>query len=313
MSRSTHEMPPTSGGVAPRRPRLTAFEAFLHIRNAIDRKEPFSVVRLGDGEGAVLGYPSITSRADVDGFLRIWLRTKDVSETDVLALVGALKDAVRGADILGMPRQRQIEQFRLWRAVQQAMDSLRLHNQNTLHSHTVLHRLLQYALLYRPILQSAPFLGLISCRPIASRLQQVFDIGSVRYYGVRGEREEPGDVQTTHYPDGFLELRETLAVPFPGALFLVGAGAFGKVYCQWIKERGGIAIDIGSTFDSWANVGRVGRVARPARSLDVYAQMPRIRRSAAVARYNGLVEEVKLDVPLGNKRAAYFKKLPRSW
>lgn len=309
MLRRAHDVPPNTAGVDPHKARLTAFEVFLHIRDAIECERPFSVVRLGDGEGAVLGYPTITSRADVDGFLRIWLRTTDVSEADVLALVAALKDAVRGADVLGLPRAKQIEQFRLWRAVQQATDALHLHSR-ALYSHTVLHRLLQYALLYRPILQNAPFLGLISCRSIGSRLQRHFNIGAVRYYGVRGERDEPGDVQTPHYPDGFLELRELLEVPFAGALFLVGAGAFGKVYCQWIKERGGIAIDIGSTFDSWANVGRVGR---PARSLDVYAQVPRIRRSAAVARYNGLVEEVGLDVPLGNKRAAYFKKLPRSW
>lgn len=293
----------------PRHNRLTAFEVFLHIRDCMERSQPCSVVRLGDGEGALLGYPTITSRADVDRSLLTWLRTKDVPDAQVLALVRELKDVVRSADILGLPRRKQIEHHR-WRAVQQAVDALYLHRPGTLATHTALHRLLQHALLYRPILQNAPFLGLISCRRLGSELKRRFNIGEVRWHGVRGELNEPGEVQTPHYPDGFHELRETLQVPFRGALFLVGAGAFGKIYCQWIKERGGIAVDIGSICDSWANVGRVGE---PVRSLEVYSKTPRIRRRRAVARYNQLADDLGLDVPLGDIRASYFKMLPKGW
>lgn len=300
--------------------RLTAFEVFLHIRDCMARRTGCSVVRLGDGEGALLGYPTITSRADVDRSLLIWLGTKDVPEADVLALVDALKDAVRGADVLGLPRRRQLEQqFHLWRAVQQAVDALNLLSPGTLATHTALHRLLQHALLYRPILQHAPFVGLVSCRRIGDELQRTFNIDTVRWHGVRGEFHEPGDVQTTHYPDGFHELRETLEVPFPGALFLVGAGAFGKVYCQWIKERGGIAIDVGSIFDAWANLRHAGKtVGRHWLSvggygLDAYRRTPRIRRAKAVVRYNRLAEESALDVPFGDTRADYFRKLPKFW
>lgn len=96
---------------------------------------------------------------------------------------------------------------------------------------------LQHGLLFRPILQRLPFLCIISCRPIAESLQEIFNIHQVRWYGVRGELDDPGPIETTHYPDGFEELRRTLEVPFRGAVFLV-AGAFGKVYCQWIKGGG---------------------------------------------------------------------------
>ena len=304
----------------PRAKRLTAFEVFLHVRDCMARRTGCSVVRLGDGEGALLGYPTITSRADVDRSLLIWLGTKDLPEADVLALVEALKDAVRGADVLGLPRRRQIEQqFHLWRAVQQAVDAQHLLSPGTLPTHTALHRLLQHALLYRPILQHAPFVGLVSCRRIGDELQRTFNIDTVRWYGVRGVSREPGDVQTTHYPDGFEELRKTLQVPFPGALFLVGAGAFGKIYCQWIKERGGIAIDVGSIFDAWAGFAHVGEtvgkhwLGASSYSLDAYQQTPRLRRARAVARYNRLAGESALDVPFGDTRADYFRKLPKFW
>ena len=103
-----------------------------------------------------------------------------------------------------------------------------------------------------------------------------------------------------------------MGVPSPGggALFLVGAGAFGKIYCQWIKERGGIAIDIGSIFDSWANIGRVGH---PVRSFDVYRQYKRIGRFNAATRYNDLVDYFQLDVPKADVNSDYFQLLPEAW
>ena len=43
---------------------------------------------------------------------------------------------------------------------------------------------------------------------------------------------------------------------FSGKLFLVGAGIFGKYYCALIKSMGGVALDVGSVFDSWEQKGR---------------------------------------------------------
>ncbi len=34
-----------------------------------------------------------------------------------------------------------------------------------------------------------------------------------------------------------------------GCFCLVGAGFWAEIYCTWIKQRGGVAIDIGSGFD----------------------------------------------------------------
>ena len=292
--------------------RLTAFQVFLHLRDRMRSQTPTSVIRLGDGEGALLGYPTLTNRQDVDRSLLIWLRTKAVPEEDVLALVGALKHAVYNADIVGLPRQKQIQQegFYLWRAVQESVDTLGLLSPSTQETHTALHRLLQHALLYRPLLQDSPFLGIISCRPIGEALQALFNIGEVQWHGVRGELDATGPIETAHYPDGFNEMRRNLTVPFPGALFLVGAGAFGKVYCQWIKERGGIALDIGSIFDAWANIGRVGE---PVRGLEVYREMPSITKRQAMQRYNQLADDLGLDVPLADAAARYARALPESW
>ena len=291
--------------------RLDAFRVFLAIRERMQARQPMSVIRLGDGEGAIMGYPTMTTRKDVNRSLRIWLRTIAVDDGLVISLSEELKDAVRNADILGVPRQKQMDFVHpLWRAVRDELEAFELVGPNTLLTHTALHRLLQHALLYRPLLESRDFVGVISCRRLIDELKDVFGVRDVRWYGVRGELEDTGEIDTPHFPDGFNEIRETLEVPYPGAVFLVGAGVFGKVYCQWIKERGGIAIDVGSIFDAWANIGRVGE---PLRSLNVYREYPRIGRRAAVRRYNALADELELDVPKGDADAAYFGALPALW
>ena len=291
--------------------RLNAFQVFLAIRGYMRARYPMSVVRLGDGEGAVMGYPTMTTREDVNRSLRIWLRHVDVDDRDVIQLSEALKDAVRNADILGAPRRKQIELGHpLWRAVHEELLAFELPGPDTALTHTALHRLLQHALLYRPLLQGADFLGVISCRRLVAELEELFGIGEVRWYGVRGELEDTGEVDKPHFPDGFEELRETLEVPYRGAVFLVGAGVFGKIYCQWIKERGGIAIDIGSIFDTWAGIGRVGE---PEWALDIYREYPRIARAEAIHRYNTLADQFELDVPKGDTDAKYVARLPAEW
>jgi hypothetical protein len=46
----------------------------------------------------------------------------------------------------------------------------------------------------------------------------------------------------------------SLQVKFPGQLFLIGAGVWGKIYCNRIKSLGGIAIDVGAVCDVWINI-----------------------------------------------------------
>lgn len=66
---------------------------------------------------------------------------------------------------------------------------------------------------------------------------------------------------TPHFPDRFDELLDTLAPAFPGQVFFVGAGICGKIYCDLIAERGGIALDVGAVCDAWLGIATRPRVA----------------------------------------------------
>ena len=66
---------------------------------------------------------------------------------------------------------------------------------------------------------------------------------------------------TPHFPDRYEELLDTLTPAFPGQLFFVGAGICGKVYCDVIAERGGVALDIGAVCDAWLGIATRPRVS----------------------------------------------------
>jgi hypothetical protein len=58
------------------------------------------------------------------------------------------------------------------------------------------------------------------------------------------------------------EIEAKLPRDLSGCCCLVGAGLWAKFYCSWIKQRGGVALDIGSGFDLLS-----GAVTRPVHRL----------------------------------------------
>ncbi len=59
-------------------------------------------------------------------------------------------------------------------------------------------------------------------------------------------------------PGFFDTVMSELPADMSCSLTLVGAGPWSEFYCTWIKERGGVAVDIGSGFDLL-----LGKMARP--------------------------------------------------
>ena len=215
---------------------------------------------------------------------------------------------------MGLPREKQTKQIntaRLWSAVIESVTKLELLNKSQMITDMAIHRYLQFPLLYRALFKNIDFLGVISGREVSEKLKSEFDIKNVKQYLIRGEAGHPGVIQERHYPDTFNKLFDSIDVPFPGALFIVGAGVFGKIYCKWIKDRGGIALDIGSIFKAWAKTP--SRTTHPCHHLDVYKEITEIDVKCAINRYNHFCDKFEMDTPRASVNADYFSKLPSSW
>lgn len=57
-------------------------------------------------------------------------------------------------------------------------------------------------------------------------------------------------IKESHYPQVFFKTLDECK-NMKGKVVLVAGGAFGKIYCDAIKQAGGVAIDIGSLLDNW--------------------------------------------------------------
>ena len=262
--------------------------------------EPASLIRLGDGEGRLLGFPEFVNKqatsnevSGLDHSLQIWFGRDDFQTEDLLSLSTQLREAVKNADIVGLPRLKQYQAFHVYRYVAQAISQFDLLNESQIITDAAIHRYLQFGLFYRLLLEELDFVGLITGRPqLADIIKNIFSIKELKQYLIPAEAIHPGGLEGEHYPDRFNSLKTELQVPYKGAIFLVGAGALGKIYCNWIKQLGGIAIDIGSICDSWSDVGRLVHDYHKIRHYNLLAGLS---LSQAAKRFNTACKHFSMD------------------
>jgi len=234
-------------------PTLSPREVVAVIKRHQASGTPLSIIRLGDGEAVVMGYPEDVGEEPFNGFMKVFFGRHRISPEQRSQLVRELRDSIRHADIIGVPGGTEINKFT---AARHLLAKYQLVNEKTGISNLSLHRNLQEHDLFKAFLQNLDEVGLVTCRDVAPFVQEAFNIKNVTVYKIPEEAQHAANAKSVgrHFPERFEDLRSTLKVPKPGTVFLVGAGPCGKVYCQWIKERGGIAIDIGSVFDGWAGI-----------------------------------------------------------
>jgi hypothetical protein len=221
-----------------------------------------SLIRIGDGDGYVLGFEDTTSEEEINFILGMWFGDNELTVDQVREIQQRLKASIASADILGVPNKpHQLEQ---WKRIPGVISRYGLWDgKSTLCAHWA-HSGLHQSNLYGVFLRDLDWLGIVTCRDIGGAMEKHWNIGHVERYDLPEEFHYAKHKHTVkrHYPDRFNELMETINVPFKGAPFLVGGGVLGKIYCHRIKELGGIAIDIGSVFDCWARKNSRGNVKR---------------------------------------------------
>lgn len=251
-------------------------EAAEWIAWRIANAMPTSVLRLGDGEFSILGYGNESPVDHTLKALRIWMgdQYQRLTEPEIQRLANDLRQAVHNANLIGIPRPSRQQREAECSYVDAIFRNYGLRRRGQIFTDSGLHHFLQLSLSFGQFLHGLPFLGLITPRDVAEDLRIMFSIGHMCRYDIPEERihfsapaeslsgREQGDAgrSAVHYPDRYEELIREIQVPFRGAVFLVGAGAFGKVYCEVIRRQGGIALDIGSLFDAWAGISSRRRI-----------------------------------------------------
>lgn len=240
---------------------LTAKDIYSRLTGG----KPLSIVRIGDGEGIVLNATKDLAAFTLcnDAVLKRQMGYYPPMD-QVYQIRENLIEAYRGADIIGIPMHKQATSNH-WGKVKQILDENVLHHTSEYCSIDVHYDFLNDGL-FATLLQNLNVLNYISCRDLDVQFSERFNIRTVNKYLIAPEAKfTSGYDGEAHYPVQFNKVQRWMEVVRPeGRLLLVGAGVIGKIYCNWWRDRGGVAFDIGSIFDEW-----YGKATRgPERGLD---------------------------------------------
>jgi hypothetical protein len=229
--------------------------------------KPISICRFGDGESICLNAMhsvnafELASTAVIKRQLGV-----DPTVQQVKEIRANLIEAYTHADVIGVSNHKQSVDSH-W------SKSIGILNENVPNHTPVLCDIdVAYQMLdsndYDQLLQNRHVLNYISCRDLDEGFRRKWNIKTVNKYTIAPEKKfSSGYVGDDHYPTQFNRIPRWMDVQienFPGSLLLVGAGVIGKIYCNWWRDRGGVAFDFGAVADILA-----GKVTRgPERGLD---------------------------------------------
>lgn len=248
------------------------------VRGKLIAQEPFSFVRVGDGEAACIPYePRLAplARGDSRDRERIWWGH---------ALPAALHDtlmknvsrAIWHADSIGLPTiSRILRELNLTRnealeygltgrglrailyAAERYRDFRPSHLPPPLFTSCHLHQDIQHWKLYEELLGGAGEVVLVSCHPsLADWIAPKYGvkvIGNIVLPPDKVSAPKLVNSSATHLSLPYMmdEILSQIDKMPPGRLVLVGGGYPGKWLVDAAKKRGGIALDVGSIFDYW--------------------------------------------------------------
>jgi len=251
------------------------------IVESAQRGEAFSLVRIGDGEGNVLRLsstfgapPTSIDEKCFDAIFRMQNSTPFLGDmSGKIKFASLLATAVSNATLLGVravwselpPESEIIRRTFDDGEIRGALGMLnaRLFAEELVRRSkarpagvTFAHCYL--ALLYDlpRMLDNVPESLIISGRgslrnEFQNRLgKRLVDFITVPLEGA-GDPEEP---MKSHYYGYFPRVLDRLSDSLSNTLVLIGAGIFGKIYCEAVRSAGGVAVDLGSGFDLLAGI-----------------------------------------------------------
>ena len=268
--------------------KLERCKSFLNVAkvqsrlfSAVARRQPFSLIRLGDGEGAWLRLDpadetafSTLYAANRRSFLRIWFGDDALLGSRAFHEAAAtLVDALPDTDMIGIPYSLRVaHEYRIKspRGVSSINNILRWIEEHPAwptqsYCSQDIHLELQRTGFFPKLFAQPCRFGLITCHNDLEALITARTGARIEHFHLVPEEKGAVDVlgsngiTQAHFPFVYNEvLADLRSMSQAGRVWIIAAGILGKLYCAAIREMGGIAIDVGSLADGW-----LGKVTRP--------------------------------------------------
>ena len=239
------------------------------LRDVVRAGEPFSWIRLGDGEARFLLHARPTLRRGIEAravrattrvIWSIWFG-QDLDAADpgrIADMADRLDVAIARADLLGTASAARVihdPDHAGYCGVLEAYVAALTSDSRSRH---FTESLFNYSIneadpFLTNILGGIDYLGVIAPYPdLAERLARQLKVAHSETWLIPGEaRDGAPRAGERHFPDVFDRIMADLALPHPGAVVLVAGGLLGKIYCDRVRQLGGVALDIGALADAW--------------------------------------------------------------
>jgi hypothetical protein len=246
-----------------------AEDVLAPVRRALTERRPLSVIRIGDGEANLMTYGYYADTGNLDRYVieAAMAMQEDaiiVDECWNVVLRDLMMGAVAQADIIGVvglwrsgrpTAERFIERFLSdlrgfsghWRAIDYLLN---LAGRGFLGNKTIASAHLYFSVLeyLDTILPLAERILVISSRDgIVDKLRKRHPDLHFDYVAVANSKAASG--APLEKPTFLSTVFSALPQDMRGCLCLIGAGIWAELYCTWIRQRGGVALDIGSGCD----------------------------------------------------------------
>jgi hypothetical protein len=251
------------------------------LADRMERKIPTSVVRIGDGEGHFVNHALDFGHANKTD--QHYLQQKWWSETRLTGARGEdilrqFRKSVGLASMLGvapywrlmMETMKGAQFDRSSRGIAKSFDAvekLDLEGKTLISSH--FHQDLDSWQVWSKILTFAGELSWISCHDLKSYMEDTHGVSTRKSIRIPPQHSFASMFNETRRArfssaETLFDRHEMICErikPNPGELWLISAGFLGKIYCDIVRDRGGIGIDVGSVTDYW--MGYQTRVYKP--------------------------------------------------
>lgn len=257
---------------------MSTEQVAAEINKAMDERRGFSLIRMGDGEGAFTKVDAADEARYAplyDWMRRDWHRALfgasfDARRTGYAAVVDTLLDVSLEQDIVGVPyaswvdHEYEIASLRgipcVLNVHRAYLAAARRGQRRPLVCDQRIHIELHNQGFVEPILRRAGSVGVISCHSqLPDRMKAAFGLHEVELFKIPGEKytenlRSADQMSGEHFPHVYWDIVRRLSVPHNGRVFMIAAGTLAKFYADTIKRHGGIALDLGSLVDGWLNI-----------------------------------------------------------
>jgi hypothetical protein len=230
------------------------------ILHKLDSKQPLSIVRVGDGEIAIMN--ANPNDKGCKHFYYVHLG-RTLEQNKMNEITSNLKNAIINCDILGITDKTSEESDNpYWKISKSVLSDIL--SKNTVKPKMFCSMGVHYDLVSQKkldiILSRVDEVYLVTSRDVESKLKEKYNnIKKVHTYKIPGEYVyEDNRKFEDYYPNIYKKIeKDFLEKDMSGKLLLIGGGFVGKNLGVIFSNRGGVSIDLGSIFDNF--VGKITR------------------------------------------------------